>query len=181
MFEQAERETAPAPIRRPLTRVQRQLLAFSAVFLAWLAISILLIAVGIAGGGEAAQYALGALVVLLIPVMLVMLFILLRHALADERRRTPSEPVVTPGDVRAAVTRGFPDDDPAAILAALDAATARVPLLDRAAVQRALVLLSEGNPALLRYLAAQVEQDYRDLLIWADDMMTPREDGLPRR
>lgn len=176
VIEEAEMATVPGSARRPLPRVQRQLLAFGAVFIAWLVISALLMAVGIAGGGAAAQYALGALVILLIPAMLVMLFILLRHALADERHREAvPEPLVTRDAVRAAIVRDFPDHDPTAVLVTLDAATANVPFFDRTAVQHAIVVLSEGDIARLRYLTEAAGQDYRDLLGWADEMTASRE------
>lgn len=176
VIEEAQMAAVPGSARRPLTRVQRQLLVFAAVFIVWFVISILLMAVGIAGGGAAAQYALGAFVILLIPVMLVMLFILLRHALADERHREAvPEPLVTRDAVCTAIARDFPDHDAAAVLATLDAATANVSFFDRSAVQHAIVVLSEGDIARLRYLTEAAGQDYRDLLGWADELTASRE------
>lgn len=170
-------DTAGRQPRRPFTRVQKQLFAFFAALAVWFVATVLLVLVGTAGGGAAAQYIFGALVVGLIPVMLVMLFVLLRHALADERHDAPPpEAVVTRDDVRATIARGFPGHDAATILTALDAATADVPLFDRAAVQRAIVVLSEGDVSRVHYFTEAARQDYRDLLVWANDMTASRAD-----
>lgn len=151
----------PLP-RRPLTRAQRWLLALVGTFGVWFIASAGLVIVGKLGGSVAAQYVLGALVVLLIPVMLVMLFAILWPTLRGGR--TADEQAVL--DM---VTQGFPAAERPAALALLDDYCLTVPAGERARVQRALLTLGGGDLARLRYLTVETKQEYEDLLAWAEN------------
>jgi hypothetical protein len=147
--------------RRPLTRAQRWLLALLGTFGIWFIVSVALVLVGQVGGSVVVQYVLGALVVLLIPVMLVMLFAILWPALRGDR--TAEERAVLD-----AVAQDFPAAERPAALALLDDYCLTVPEAERVRVQRALLTLSGGDLARLRYLTVEAKQEYDDLLAWAE-------------
>jgi hypothetical protein len=158
-------ESEPLP-RRPLTRAQRWLLALLGTFGIWFLASAALVLVGKLGGDVVVQYVLGALVVLLIPVMLVMLFVMLWPTLRGERSQDEQA-------VLGMVARDFPAAERPTALALLDDYCLTVPEMERLRVQRALLTLSGGDLARLRYLTAETQQDYEDLLAWADEGATP--------
>jgi hypothetical protein len=151
-----------APSRRPFTRTQRWLLALIATFAVWFVASAALVIVGKINGGTALQYPLGFLVVLLIPVMLVMLFAVLWPALRGGRTEEEQE-------VLAMVVHDFPPMERPIALALLDDYCLAVPPAERLRVQRALLALSGGDLARLRYLTAEAPQQYDDLLAWAEN------------
>jgi hypothetical protein len=147
--------------RRPLTRTQRWLFALFGTFGVWFLASAALVIVGKVGGHAALQYVLGAFVVLLIPAMLVMLFVILWPVLRGDR----------PEDERAVlamVARDFPAAERTAVLALLDDYCLTVPEAERIRVQHALLTLSGGDLARLRYFTAETKQEYEDLLMWAE-------------
>jgi hypothetical protein len=152
--------------RQPLTHTQRGLIALFAIFFIWFIASAVLVIVGQVGGHPALQYGLGALVVLLIPVMLVVLFIILWPILRGHRTE----------DEQAVLTR-IVQDFPAAVrpeaLALLDDYCFNVPEAKRARVQRALLTLSAGDLNRLHYLTEEAKQEYTDLLDWADEQSAP--------
>ena len=69
--------------------------------------------------------------------------------------------------VVAAIRASFPSADPDAILAVLD--EYGVEPYQRERVQLAIVNLSEGDEAKLRYFVEVAKQDYRDVLFWSDN------------
>jgi hypothetical protein len=71
--------------------------------------------------------------------------------------------------VAAAVRAGFPDADPDAIFAVLDEYGTEAHQRERERVQLAMVNLSEGDEAKLRYFLEVAKQDYRDVLFWSDN------------
>lgn len=71
--------------------------------------------------------------------------------------------------VAAAVRASFPRADPDAILAMLDEYGAEAYQRERDRVQLAIVSLSEGDEAKLRYFLEVAKQDYRDVLFWSDN------------
>lgn len=112
-------------------------------------------------------YPLGALVVVPIPVMLVLLFFLMRRALSDEPTRDAS--AVGPrmdAEIAAAVAHSFPSEDrtEALIILGTYGAGEREPESSR--VRQAIVRLSEGDLERLRYFTEQAKQEYRDVLAW---------------
>ena len=71
--------------------------------------------------------------------------------------------------VVAAVRASFPGADPDAILAVLDEYGVEPYQRERDRVQLAIVNLSEGDEAKLRYFVEVAKQDYRDVLFWSDN------------
>jgi len=71
--------------------------------------------------------------------------------------------------VVAAVRAGFPGADPNAILAVLDEYGVEPYQRERDRVQLAIVNLSAGDEAKLRYFVEVAKQDYRDVLFWSDN------------
>jgi len=69
--------------------------------------------------------------------------------------------------VVAAIRASFPSADPDAILAVLD--EYGVEPYQRERVQLAIVNLSAGDEAKLRYFVEVAKQDYRDVLFWSDN------------
>lgn len=155
-------DISASPSRRPFTRTQRWLLALIATFGVWFAASAALVIVGKINSGSSVQYVFGILVVLLIPVMLVMLFAVLWPALRGGR--TDEEQAVL-----ATVAHDFPPAERPVVLALLDDYCLTVPQAERLRVQRALLALSGGDLAQLRYLTEEAPQEYDDLLAWAEN------------
>ncbi len=112
-------------------------------------------------------YPLGALVVLPIPVMLVLLYFLMRSAFSDEGA---GDAVGMGGkitaDVVAAVARSFPAEERAEALAILCAYGAGPDEPERTRVRLAIVRLSDGSLSRLQYFTDQAKQEYRDVLAW---------------
>ena len=71
--------------------------------------------------------------------------------------------------VVAAVRASFPGADPDAILAVLDEYGVEAYQRERDRVQLAIVNLSAGDEAKLRYFVEVAKQDYRDVLFWSDN------------
>jgi hypothetical protein len=170
MDELDEPEALPG---RPLTRAQRWLFALLGTFGVWFVASGALVIVGNVGGQTGWQYLLGALVVLLIPVMLVMLFVILWPVLRGER---PAEEQA----VLTIVAQDFPVAERPAVLALLDDYSLTVPAAERVRVQRALLTLSGGHLARLRYFTVETKQEYEDLLAWADESAAPSKSDRDR-
>jgi hypothetical protein len=159
-------DDSPLPPRQSLTRTQRWLVTLIAVFGVWFVASAALVIVGKVGGSAALQYVLGAIVVFLIPVMLVLLFVILWPTLRGGR--TDDEQAVL--DL---IMRRFAAVERPAALALLDEYSLAVPEAERARVQRALLTLSDGDLARLRYFTEETQQDYHDILDWAAEGATP--------
>ena len=70
--------------------------------------------------------------------------------------------------VMTAVRATFPRADSNAILAILDEYGVESYQRERDRVQLAIVNLSEGDEAKLRYFVDVAKQDYRDVLFWSD-------------
>jgi len=70
--------------------------------------------------------------------------------------------------VIAAVQRAFPSKLVTEVLKLLDAYGVQPYERERERVQVAIVALSEGDEAKLRYLIDVAKSDYRDVLFWAD-------------
>jgi hypothetical protein len=71
-------------------------------------------------------------------------------------------------DVISVIKRTFPDKSVGDVLRLLDAYGVQAYERERERVQVALVTLSEGDEAKLRYLIDVAKRDYRDVLFWAD-------------
>ena len=71
--------------------------------------------------------------------------------------------------VVAAIRASFPRADYGAILALLDAYGVESYERERDRVQIAIVNLSEGDEAKLRYFVDVAKRDYRDVLFWSDN------------
>ena len=71
--------------------------------------------------------------------------------------------------VVAAVRATFPRADPDAILAVLDEYGVEAYQRERDRVQLAIVNLTAGDEAKLRYFVEVAKQDYRDVLFWSDN------------
>lgn len=154
--------------RRPLTRAQRWLFALFGTFGVWFVASAALVIVGKVGGPTAWQYILGTLVVVLIPVMLVMLFVMLWPILRGDQSEDERAVLTT-------VARDFPAAERPTALALIDDYCLTVPAAERTRVQRALLTLSGGDLARLRYFTVETKQEYDDLLAWADEGAAPRD------
>src|SRR6266850_6116422 len=70
--------------------------------------------------------------------------------------------------VEAAVGATFPGADAKPILAILDEYGVEPYERERDRVQLAILNLSEGDPAKLRYFVDIAKHDYRDVLFWSD-------------
>jgi hypothetical protein len=152
--------------RRPLSRTQRWLFALFGTFGVWFVASVTLVIVGKVGGPAAWQYVLGILVVLLIPIMLVMLFIILWPILRGDQSEDEQAVLTT-------VARDFSASERPTALAFLDDYCLTVPAAERARVQRALLTLSGGDLARLRYFTTETKQEYTDILLWANEGAAP--------
>ena len=71
--------------------------------------------------------------------------------------------------VVAAIRASFPRADPRVILALLDEYGVEPYQRERDRVQLAIVNLSAGDEAKLRYFLDVAKQDYRDVLFWSDN------------
>ena len=71
--------------------------------------------------------------------------------------------------VVAAVRASFPGADPDAILAVLDEYGVEPYQRERDRVLLAIVDLSAGDEAKLRYFVEVAKRDYRDVLFWSDN------------
>ena len=71
--------------------------------------------------------------------------------------------------VVAAVRTSFPHADPDSILALLDEYGVEPYRRERGRVQLAVVTLSGGDEAKLRYFLEVAKRDYRDVLFWSDN------------
>jgi hypothetical protein len=71
-------------------------------------------------------------------------------------------------DVISAIQRVFPNKMVADVLKLLDAYGVQSCERERERVHVAIVTLSEGDDAMLRYLIEVAKRDYRDVLFWAD-------------
>jgi hypothetical protein len=81
----------------------------------------------------------------------------------------------------AAVGASFPRADPHAILAILDEYGVEPYQRERDRVQLAIVNLSEGDDAKLRYFLEVAKQDYRDVLFWSDNPEEAKLDTPEKR
>ncbi|HEY8293141.1 MAG TPA: hypothetical protein VIG44_11665 [Thermomicrobiales bacterium] len=119
-------------------------------------------------------YPLGALVVVPIPVMLVLLYFLMRRVLGDEEA---GDAVGAGGRIEAAVVaaaaRSFPADERAEALAILSAYGAGPTEGECTRVRLAILRLSDGSLTRLRYFTDQAKQEYRDVLIWETEIAAP--------
>lgn len=76
--------------------------------------------------------------------------------------------IPTPEDVMFLAAFDFPDEDVATVLAILDEYDEEATELGRARVQRAILVLAEGNIEKLRSYTQDAIRDYRDVLSWAE-------------
>jgi len=112
-------------------------------------------------------YPLGALVVVPIPIMLVLLYFLMRRALSDEAAANPvGRGGQIEADVIAAVAHSFPAAERAEALAILSTYGAGPNEPERLRVRLAAVRLSEGRLDRLQYFTDQAKEGYRDVLAW---------------
>jgi hypothetical protein len=84
-------------------------------------------------------------------------------------------------DVIAAVQRAFPNRLVTEVLELLDAYGVQSYERERERVQVAIVTLSEGDEAKLRYLIDVAKSDYRDVLFWADSPEQAKLDTPEKR
>jgi hypothetical protein len=127
-------------------------------------------------GGSWLIYPLGVLVVVPIPVMLVLLYVLMRRALHGEGA---GDPLRAGGRLEAAVVaavaRTFPADERAEALAILSAYGVGPDEPERTRVRLAIIRLG-GDLDRLRYFTDQAKQEYRDILAWDAETAAPRRD-----
>ncbi len=128
-------------------------------------------------GGSWLIYPLGALVVVPIPVMLVLLFFLMRRALRDDAARN----VVGKGGrieaaVVAAVAHSFSATERAEALAILSTYGVGSDEPEDTRVRMAVIHLSDGRLERLQYFTEQAKEDYRDVLAWDAEMVTPGQE-----
>ena len=83
--------------------------------------------------------------------------------------------------VVAAVRASFPSADPDAILAVLDEYGVEAYQRERDRVQLAIVNLTAGDEAKLRYFVEVAKQDYRDVLFWSDNPEEAKIDTPEKR
>ena len=83
--------------------------------------------------------------------------------------------------VVAAVRATFPRADPDAILAVLDEYGVEAYQRERDRVQLAVVALSGGDEAKLRYFLEVAKRDYRDVLFWSDNPEEAKIDTPEKR
>ena len=122
-------------------------------------------------------YPLGALVVVPIPVMLVLLYFLIRRAFSDEAAGDSigmGGPIAA--EVVAAVARSFPAEARAEALAILSAYGAGPDEPEGTRVRLAIIRLSDGSLNRLRYFTDQARQEYRDVLAWDAEIAAPYRD-----
>lgn len=119
-------------------------------------------------------YPLGALVVVPIPVMLVLLFFLMRRGLRDE---AASNPVGAGGKIEAvvvaAVARSFPATERAEALAILSTYGVGPDEPENTRVRMAVIHLSDGDLDRLQYFTDQAKEGYRDVLAWDAEIAIP--------
>jgi len=72
-------------------------------------------------------------------------------------------------DVEAAARSAFPASDAQTILSILDEYGVQDWERERERVQLAILKLSAGEESRLRYFTGVAKQDYRDVLMWADN------------
>lgn len=112
-------------------------------------------------------YPLGALVVVPIPVMLVLLYFLMRRAFSDE---ATGDAIGMGGPIAAAVvaavTHSFSAEARAEALAILSAYGAGPDEPEHARVRLAIIRLSDGSLNRLQYFTDQAKQEYHDVLAW---------------
>lgn len=116
---------------------------------------------------------LGALVIVPIPIMLVLLFFLIRRGLRDEPAGDTTMragPIVP--EVAAMVARAFPVEDRAAALIILSDYGSDPGEREKARVHQAITRLSDGDLDRLRYYTDQAKQEHRDVLAWDTDPTT---------
>ncbi len=122
-------------------------------------------------------YPLGALIVVPIPVMLVLLYFLMRRAFSDE---ATGDAVGMGGPIAAAVVtavaHSFPVEERAEALAILSTYGAGPDEPDRTRVRLAIIHLSDGSLSRLQYFTDQAKQEYRDVLTWDAEIAAPRRD-----
>jgi hypothetical protein len=156
------------------TLMRRLLIAFLTALGICVVASIIIAIVAHIDGTSWLIYPLGALVVVPIPVMLVLLFFVMRRALSDEAAR---DPMVAAGQIEAAivamVARSFSDGERAAALAILGTYGTSPHEPDRTRVQQAILRLSDGDLDRLQYFTNQAKQEYRDVLAWDAEASTP--------
>ena len=154
--------------------MRRLLGAFGTIIGIWLIASVVFAVVAHIDSASPLIYSLGALIVVPIPIMLVLIFLIMRHALASEPiGMAPTGGPVDPAVV-AAVTRAFPAEDRAAAIATLSAYGAGPDEPERTRIQQAIVRLSRGDLDRLGYFTDQAKAAYRDVLTWDDE--TPTRD-----
>ena len=83
--------------------------------------------------------------------------------------------------VAAAVRARFPRSDPELILALLDESGVEAYQRERDRVQLAVVALSGGDEAKLRYFLEVAKRDYRDVLFWSDNPEEAKIDTPEKR
>lgn len=121
-------------------------------------------------------YPLGALVVVPIPVMLVLLYFLMRRVLSDD---VEDNLVGVGGKIEAAVVaavaHSFPAEERAEALAILSAYGVGPAEPDHTRVRLAIIRLSDGSLTRLRYFTDQAKQEYRDVLTWDTEIAASHE------
>lgn len=124
-------------------------------------------------GGSWLIYPLGVLVVAPIPVMLVLLYFLMRRVLGEEET---GDAIPAGGrieaDVVGAVAHSFPADERAEALAILSAYGIEPDERECTRVRLAIIRLSDSDLDRLRYFTDQAKQEYRDVLAWEAEIAT---------
>lgn len=147
--------------------MRRLLIAFLTALGICVVASFVIAIVARIDGTSSLIYPLGALVVVPIPVMLVLLFFLMRRVLSDEPTdHLPEMNTRIEAAVIAAVAQSFPREDRTEALIALSAYGTGPREAERTRVRQAIVRLSDGDLARLRYFTDQAKQEYRDVLAW---------------
>jgi hypothetical protein len=149
------------------TLMRRLVAALMTTIAIWLVASIVFAAVAHLDSASRLIYPLGALIVGPIPVMLLLLFFILRRALRSE---SPGAELTTAGpiepEVVMAVADAFPHAEQAEAIAILATYGTGADEPERPRVRLAIVRLSEGDIERLRYFTDQAKQEYRDVLSW---------------
>lgn len=152
---------------RGYTVMRRILIAFLTALGVCVVASFIFAVVAHIDGTSRLIYPLGALVVVPVPVMLVLLFFLMRQGLsAEPAGDAAGGEMQMEAEVAAAVARSFPIADRAPALMILASYGARPHESERARVRLAIVRLGVGDLDRLRYFTDQAKQDYRDVLAW---------------
>lgn len=155
--------------------MRRLLTAFLAALGICIVASFVFAVVAHIDGTSRLIYPLGALVVVPIPVMLVLLFFLMRHSLnAEPTGAAASREARIEAAVVAAVARSFPVADRTEALTILASSGGGLAEPERTDVRLAILRLSDGDLGRLRYFTDQATQDHRDVLMW--DAETPAPD-----